>query len=480
MDMVSMNDYPNFGNGFGIGSAADVENLNKALTTGDYAQANGVAAQVNGAALQVESLENSLKALTYTEDKIKLWKRIPKSAAYSTVEEYNQLLSYGQEGGGFVLEGELPETQDSEYRRQASFVKFLGTTRQVTHPMTLVRSAHGDVIARETRNGILWMLQKVEHALLWGNSKLAPQGKEGPQFDGLATMIPDDNSIDLKGNDLQEKDINDGANLILENYGTPTDMFLPFEVMQNFSQEFFPKERVIMPTQAGYQAGVVVNQFQTYGGPVSFMPDLFLQKTKPLSPAGSGGVKAPTVPDKVTVKLGTKTNAEFAKSGAGTYSYAVTACNQYGESIPCEADSDIALTAADLEKGVEITINNATSMVVPPDYFNVYRTEKDGKQKFKIMSIPAQSTTPGGQTVETDINFTMPNTHTAFMGEMSADVIQFKQLAPIMKMDLAQLGPVYRWMILLYGTPVLYMPRKWMKFRNIKASSRVAPNGLYY
>ena len=41
------------------------------------------------------------------------------------------------------------------------------------------------------------------------------------------------------------------------------------------------------------------------------------------------------------------------------------------------------------------------------------------------------------------------------------------QLAPIMKMNLATLGPCIRWMILLYGTPVLYAPRKWMKWKNI-------------
>lgn len=72
----------------------------------------------------------------------------------------------------------------------------------------------------------------------------------------------------------------------------------------------------------------------------------------------------------------------------------------------------------------------------------------------------------------------MPNMYTAFMGQLSPEVITFKQLAPIMSMNLAQLGPVYRRMILLYGTPVLYAPRKWMRFRNIKASTRVAPSVL--
>lgn len=478
---VSMNDYVDFGQGFGTASAADVAELNKALNTGAYAQANGVAGQINGAALQVESLENSLKVLTYSDQHVKFWKKIAKTPAYSTVEEYNQLISYGSNSGGFVPEGVLPETDDSQYKRQASFVKFLGTTREVTHPMTLVRSAHGDVIARENQNGILWLMKQLEHGLFWGNSKLAAPGKEGVQFDGLNQMIDAENTLDLAGNDLQDTDINDAAQIIIENYGTPTDLYLPFETLGDFSKEFFPKERVIMPTQgAGYQAGLVVNKFQTHGGAVDFNPDLFLQKTKPLSATGTGGTKAPTAPQTVAVAADNLTDAEFGKSGAGTYGYSVTACNRFGESVPTACTTPIALGSEELAKGVKITITNASAMVNAPEYFKIYRTEKDGTQKYCIMEVPAQSVEASGTTVVTDKNETMPNTYTAFMGEFTPEVIAFKQLAPIMKMDLALLGPAYRWMILLYGVPQLYAPKKWVRIKNIKASSSTNRNALYY
>lgn len=481
--MISIADYENFGQGFGTSSTAAVAELNKALNTGAYAQAGGVANQVGGAALQVESLENSLKVLTYSDQHVKFWKKIAKTPAYSTVEEYNQLLSYGSNSGGFVPEGVLPEADDSQYRRQASFVKFLGTTREVTHPMTLVRSAHGDVIARENQNGILWLMKQLEHGLFWGDSKLAAPGKEGVQFDGLASLIDKENTYDLKGKELQDTDINYGAQMIIENYGTPTDLFLPFETLGDFSNQYFPKERVIMPTaNQGYQAGLVVNKFQTHGGPVEFQPDLFLQKTKPLTVTGVGGTKAPTAPQTVAVALDNKTDARFGKStnsGIGTYEYSVTACNRFGESAPVAASGSIALQQDDLVKGVKVTITNNTSMVVPPDYFRIYRTEKDGKQKYCIAQVPATNVTASGENVWTDMNETLPNTYTAFMGEMSPEVIAFKQLAPIMKMDLALLGPAYRWMILLYGVPQLYAPKKWMKFTNIKAGSTINRNALY-
>lgn len=469
--MVGLQDYENFGEGFGIGAGADVENLNKALNTGAYGQAAGVDGQVNGAALQVESLENSLKVLTYSDQHVKFWKKIAKTPAYSTVEEYNQLLSYGSNSGGFVPEGILPETDDSQYKRQASFVKFLGTTREVTHPMTLVRSAHGDVIARENQNGILWLMKQIENGLFWGDSSLAPVGKEGVQFDGLNKLIDAENTIDIAGQDITDRDINAGAQMLLENFATPTDLFLPFETLARFSEEYFPKERVIMPTQGvGYQAGLVVNKFQTHGGAVEFQPDLFLQKTKPLSSNGTGGVKAPTVPASAVVEVGTETNAEFGKSGAGTYKYAVTACNRFGESVPVMA-TDIALTSEDMSKGVKITITNNAAMTVAPDYYNVYRSEADGTKLYKIMSVPAASIVASGTTVAVDKNDIMPNTYTSYMGEFTPEVIAFKQLAPIMKMNLATLGPSIRWMILLYGVPQLYAPKKWMKFKNIKATT---------
>lgn len=471
-DSVSLQDYQNFGEGFGVTSGADVAQLNKALNTGDYSQAGDYSGRTGGSPLIVESLENSLKVLTYTDKHVKLWKKIPKTPAYSTVEEYNQLLSYGSDGGGFMMEGGLPDTQDSEYKRNAAFVKFIGTTREITHPMTLVRTAHGDVIARENQNGILWMMKKVENALFWGDSSLAADGKEGLQFDGLDRLIDKKNTIDIKGKDLADTDINLAAQLIIDNYGTPTDLFLPFETLSTFSQQYFPKERVIMPTQeGGYAAGLVVNHFQTHGGSVGFEPDLFLRKTEPLPERPTGGLKSPTAPASIAVVVdNTVTNGDFTKSGAGTYKYYATAVNASGESMPCAAVT-LALTSDDLEKGVKFTITNSAAMAVAPDYYNVYRTEVDGNAAYRIMSVPCTSAAAGAATIGVDVNFRMPNTYTAFMGEFSPDIFTFRQLAPIMKMDLAVLSASQRWMILLYGTPVLFAPRKWCRIMNIKSSN---------
>lgn len=461
-----MMDFTKGVNGFGISTQQEVELLNKALEAGH--EVNPLNLE-GGGAFRVESLENSLKVLTYGDQHIKFWKKIPKQKAYSTVEQYGQLIDYGRSQGAFVGEGVLPDTNDSTYARKAAFVKFLGTTREVTHPMTLVNSAFGNVIARQNQDGILWLLKQVEQALFWGDSKLAPGGQEGLEWDGLNKMIDPENTIDLKNNYLEEKHINWGAQLIIQNYGTPTDIYLPFEVMAQFSQEFFPKERVIMPTQNGYQAGVVVNKFMTHGGEVEFNPDIFLHKTRPLNPNASS-FKAPAVGtlrfDPTTGLVGT--NGDWGKQGAGTYKFKVTFNNSHGESIPSN-EVAVTLTSKDLNKGVKLTITNPVSTAFPVEYIRLYRTEKDGDKFYEVARFAVATANSGGVTEYVDKGEIIANTYTAFMGEMSPDIIAFKQLAPLMKMDLATLGPVIRWMILLYGVPVLYAPKKWMRFINIKA-----------
>jgi len=455
-----------FENGFGMGTGQEVADLNKALSAG-YATTPDT--QSNGGAFRVESLDSSLKVLTYTDQHVKFWKRIPKGKATNTVEEYNQLTSYGTDTGGFLGEGELPDTQDSSYQRKASFVKFMGVTREVTHPMTLVNSAHGDVMSRMNQDGILWMLRKLENGLFWGNSKLGAGGTESVEFDGLDTQIVTGNTIDLAGKPLQEKHINMGAQLIVSNYGIPTDLFMPFEVYGQFAQEFYARQRMQMPTPGSTTAGTVVDKFNTHGGAVNMEPNIFLKKTKAL-PTEASSPKAPTKPASVVAELSANDdNAEFGKSGIGTYKYFVTAANRHGESVPTEVTAPVVFASADLSKSVKLTITNASSSLSGVDYLVVYRTEADGSAAYQIARIPVASAAASAKTTFVDRDEVMPNTYTAFMGELTQQVLEFKQLAPMMKMDLATLAPSYRWMILLYGMPILYAPAKWCRFRNIKS-----------
>ena len=476
LPQVSLRDYDGL-NGFGTSTLGDVNELSKALSAG-YQVSN----QTGGSALRVESLEASLKVVTFTNKHIKLWKKIPKSPAYSTVEEYNVLSQYGSQGFGFTREGELPQDQDSTFTRQTALVKFIGTTRAVTHPATLVNPAHGDVIALENQNGILWLLERVEDSLFHGNSALAFDG-EAEQWDGLDTMIANANVVDLEGQPLQEADIEEASNLVIESFGYPTDIFLGTCAMSDLVKTFYPRERVSLPAPQEGKVGLSITSMATQAGTIEFNPDVFIRQGK-TPPAAATSANAPATPAIVLpVAPAAGTTGSWAKSqgaGGAFYAYAMTACNRFGESAPVLSAAAIAVSAAANAANQVMTVNITNAAVVganPPEYFILYRTTAqtgagaiaDITQYSEVARFAAPSQAAGAATVGafTDDNAIMPFTETAYLGELTPSVLTFRQLAPLMRMDLAVLAPAYRWMVLMYGTPILFAPRKWVRMTNI-------------
>lgn len=463
-------------NGFGNDNGSSVQELQKALEAGFQ-----ISNQTGGSALRVESLEGSLKVVTYNAHHIKFWKKIPKSPAYSTVEEYNQLVDYGSDAQAFVGEGELPPTQDTTYARRTSLVKFIGTTREVTHPMTVVHPAHGDVIALENQNGILWLLERIENSLFKGDSSLAFDG-EAEQWDGMDALIDPTSFIDLEGQPLQEADVEEGANLLVENFAYPTDMWLGTRVASDLVKTFYPKERINLPAPQNGMVGLSINSVMTQAGVMELNPNVFLRRN-PSPPAAATSGSAPNSPASVTSALNATGAGDFEKgapAGDNEYAWAVTAANRFGESAPVLIGSTQAITAAQKAAGnqVDLTITNPGAIgSFPPEYFRIYRTDALGtsssvptdlSQYSLVLQLPATSQTAAatGATAD-DVNFILPFTEVAYMGEMTPSVLTFRQLLPMLRMDLGVLGPAFRWMILLYGTPILFAPRKWLRFVNV-------------
>jgi hypothetical protein len=472
---ISLRQYEGL-NGFGMAPSEDVNELAKALEAGYQ-----LTAQTGGSALRVESLEASLKVVTYTNHHIKMWKKIPKSPAYSTVEEYNQLTSYGPSSFAFTQEGELPPSTDTSYARRTQLVKFMGTTREVTHPATLVHPAHGDIIALENQNGILWLLERVEMALFSADSSLAYDG-EAEQWDGLDALIDATSYVDLEGSALTESDVEEASNLIVEAYGYPTDMFLGTRELSDLVKTMYPRERVTLPAPVNGVIGQAVNSMATQAGHIEFNPDVFI-KRMPVPPSAATHANAPATPQAVTFGAVAGADADFNKgAAAGTngYAYVCTACNRFGESAPSPVSTNQNITQAEKDalKHIPLVLTNAAAIgAFPPEYFRVYRTNDLGSAGAVptvasgayslIMQVPAASQTGAGTTGANDVNFILPFTSIAYMGELTPQVITFRQLAPMMRLDLAVLAPAYRWQILLYGTPILFAPKKWIRMINI-------------
>jgi hypothetical protein len=461
--------------GFGTAPAADVQELSKALEAGYQ-----VSSQTGGGALRVESLEGSLKVVSYTSHHIKMWKKIHKSPAYSTVEEYNQLTAYGSNANAFLREGELAPTQDSTYARRTAFVKYIGVTREVSHPMTVVHPAHGDVIALENQNGILWLLQQVENSLFHGDSSLAFSG-ESEQWDGLDALIDPTSYLDLEGDPMQEADIEEATNLLVEQFAYPTDLWLGTRNASDLVKTFYPRERVSLPAPENGRVGMNVSSVMTQAGVMELNPSVFLREL-PSPPSAATSSNAPAQPASiagVAAATGTGNFTKGAPSGTVYYGYAVTSCNRFGESAPrFIAANNVEMTQANAEalESIALTITNAASVgTFPPEYFRIYRTNalptdtltSDVADYSLVMQVPADSQANSGVTAASDVNFLLPFTSIAYMGEMTEQVLTFRQLLPLMRMDLAVTSPSYRWMILMYGTPILFANRKWLRIINV-------------
>lgn len=451
------------GTNFGTGSASEVEELNKALTAG-YGRGGDQTDGALGAPLRVESLEATLKVTTFSERNIVFWKDIPKLPAFNTVEEFNQLNSYGNSGGYFVPEGVSPQESDSTYARKTVQVKYVGSLRKVTHQMTLVRPAHGDVIALETMNGTREILRTVEESLFNGNSACVAQewdGFEKQFYDGIGVENDDQNIIDMRGEALTEANLGEAARVIIDNYGFPTSMYMGYETMQDLNTLFLPKERISLNAANPGQAGFALQQFMTAGGAYNFRPSVFIKPGEIAPSAGIGAAASiPSVSGVTAAAAAGASSGAASLIAAGTYKYAVVLENRFGKTAKVET-ATVTPTAG---QQVTVTVsglsgNTATSM-------RVYRSTGlagTGPLKF-VKRVPVAA---GATATFVDKDFDVPGTSKAYLMQVDLDVMSFKQLAPFTKIPLATIDPSIRWMQLLYGTPALYAPRKMVVIKNI-------------
>lgn len=471
---VSWRDYEGL-EGFGASSAVEVQELRKALAAGADINPPGVTAG-QGFPLRIESLEKTLKVVTYRMDDVRLWKNVTKLPAYNTVEEYNRLREYGSGVAGFIAEGDAPSTDDSTYSREFTIIKFAGTTRSVTHVMSLVRPAHGPVIAQETVNGTAWLLKQIETKLFFGNATNIPV-----EWDGLDALIragaPTANIIDLRGAPLSEDILNDACLTVktAPNYGRPTDLYCADGAYSDLAKSFYPAERFPL-NPAGWQDGMVglsIKGFHSMVGPVMFNPDVFLEfGAAPSASAIGDATKRPSAPTESVAPAdgGADPLSQWTASWIGDYYWKVVAVNRYGKSAPLTMTGPVTSVLA--HKITMTVADGATAGTC----FEVYRSTKGGAAgTCKLMMTVART---GATTVITDNNIYLPGCSSAFLIQQNIEYFSFKQLCPFVKIPLATIDTSIRWMQLLYGAPTVYAPGKSVIFQNVgRAPASVGGGG---
>lgn len=470
---------------YGISSAAEVDALNKALTAGSDVNNPG-SAPGEGFPLRVEDLDNTLFTTTYQVKDAKFWRSLYKDEAYNTVVEYNRLDEYGAGDSYFIGEGELPEEDDSTYSRQFTKIKFMGTTRRVTHVMQRVQAAHGPAVARETINGAKAIIRQIERSCFRGNEDYIPV-----QFDGLealmvkaynSTLSDDgqylgyedaDNVIDLRGEPLTEDHVTDLATLLVKepNYGAPSGLWGPLGPLADLSKALYPRQRVQvpLPNSAGI-AGIKVSGVATPYGDIMFNPDIFIPESSAPGAAAGNASKRPGSPSVGTVTSPAYTGSNktfFGASDAGAYWYKVVAGSRFGRSAAVTTASAHTVAAGDQ---VQFDVTDAGPNTT---YYEVYRSAKGGAAD-TAKSIFRVKRTGASQTI-VDLNRFLPGCERTYMLSEHNEVYKWKQLAPFSKIDLATIDTSVRWMQVLYGALQLMKPKQVGMFINIGR----LPTGAY-
>ncbi len=485
------NDFLNAQHGAIYSTALDqsqAEELAKTMVVGHgYLGAPG--SLVGGGAMQMESIDGTLKSVTYDASHIVFWSSIPQDRAYSLVEQYVRTNSYGDGGSPFVPEAASPQMNDSEYNRHAQKVVFLATRRGVSIPSTLVRmNFGGDLEGREAQSGTLWMLERLERALYKSQADFSNGGK----FDGAISAIPSkiqnielagleqqirsgdsdfsaqsrafdgyggQTSVisDLAGAVIDETAIEQLANILVENFSHPGELHLSPKGTSDFVRQFYPKERVTQLGVLDGKAGYIVKTFSTTAGDIALKANVFLkpkenpksQNDRPGVPGAPASVAAAQVASDSRLKTGDK------------YVYEVSACNEQGEGAATAVSAQITVAADG--NIVNLTIASPTSGGGVTHYA-VYRTSPQGSGARSFIGYVARS---GANTTFTDRGDKNEGASTGFLLDMRSEILVWKQLAPLMKINLAQVSLAKEFILFLSGVLLVFAPRKLGVFANI-------------
>jgi hypothetical protein len=466
----------------GLISAADIEALNKAITAG-YGGAGKPTDLTYGGVLQAESLEATLKSITFDMKNLKFWPAVSVDKAYNLFEQYNRLISYGSDSAPYIGEGGAPQEEDSTYVRDGQKIVFFGTRRRVSHQMTLVRVTVGDIVAQQAKEGTMHLLKNIEREMYWGHSHYMNQttGLEtGSDADlpinsiamsGLLKQLQkgdtdaqmqagdflgygDSSSIvtDLAGQVMAQDDIERLAVIALENFGAPDQLHIEPAALSAFVKQFYPQFRSA-PGLANQTVGYDVSKVQTTAGAVDLKPNLFLRPRSGVRALAVNSL-APAASFTATA-TGTGSGSSFA---AGVYQVKVTAVNDAGESSPVSS----AACTLTLGQNMQVAIGGT----IPPGVktWKLYISAPGGAvgtEKF------AGNWANQGSGNYISSNVQLPGLGEAFLLDMSAECMRFKQLAPLSKINFAIVTTALEFAIVMYGALFVYTPRFNCLFRNI-------------
>ncbi len=452
-------------------STSDLASLQKALSVG---YEHGVTDQVGFGATRLQSIEKTLNWAVEDEKQSKFWLALRKSKAESTVEEYTKFNAIGD--ASFYVEGGIPEEYNEDISREFEMVKYVGAVGQVPLPAVYVKS--------QTNNEALVMKAKATAIIracnlksIFGNSNNVSIEWNGYVEQFLRKVKnPTQNTFDLRGKVLSPDNLADAASVIADNWGDTDNLkcWISNGAFKNYAKEliknktFFvngkqvneivavPKTLEIGDNGAGT---IETDKHFKFRGQTN-INDLWPRLNSNYSAFAATSLKAPA-----TLSVGTAvctvTTDATSKLDEGTYDYCFIPVNAYGVG----AGFEVASVVVAANKNVTFTLSdNGSASGYAASCFEVYRklSSQTNLTDYRYMATYASGA------AKVDNGADIPGTEIGIFIDWNPDqVIDFKQLLPMVRMDLATVSDSKRWLQKYYGTPLLYNANKMVLIKNI-------------
>ena len=442
-----------------------------------------------------QSIEQTLANASFAMKDIVCWNLIPKISVTNTYHEYAVINEHGQDLDPFISEGggaaDAFGTTNSQYERKFVKIKYLAERRQISDVGTLVGilGSNPNGLAEETERGTMSLLRKVEHQLFHGSEALNSNG-----FDGLLEQIARDtssaysaqnggrdfsaNQTDLGGLVASPGRLHEvlGELSSINRFGKPDFIMCDPKVYSKLIKESTDDGRhdsllLVNMLDQGVQtfgAGPKIHVMGPFGPvPVIMAPFLNKQSLCP-SAASSTATTANWVAGDFTIASVAIAGAEVSHFDAtptdnghdGNFAYKLVCVTSKGYTEP------VSLGAVAANDGNVPRITCVSAARIPADalYWRVYRSAPGSLTDYKLVEeIPIAFLNQATETWK-DFGNTRRDCSSLIIGQ--TDSLEFVRLLDFLRRGVADLGASRNFLMMLFGSPVVKLPKKNYVLRN--------------
>lgn len=438
----------------------DLVRLNEALrkSQGFVGHQTGATPDTNGSlsALVPQSIEGMLSVATHTMDEIKLWKNIPKVSVNNTLHEYVRVDEHGLDLDPFIAEGGGGAgdiaTGQGNYSRESVKIKYMAERRQISDVASMVGMIgdNRNALAEETERGTLSLMRKVEQQLWHGNEALNTNG-----FDGIIKQIKDGgNSLDLKGavpSPLLLQEVL-GEVFASPNFGRPDTIYVEPRIHSELIRQSVENGRHDMFVRNPAQ-GITFGQQDIFiSAPygkvkVESAPFLHTASAFPSANIGSFGGTF-TNPTVSAVSDGATTQQTRVENGA--YYVEVVAIDAKGAQ---RSTLSSTVTTANNNEKIKVDFDAGDANIL---YYRVYISKKDGA----LSTLKKIKEVAGGTDFVYITGDDAYNSSPIVFAQHTPDALQFVRLMDLIRRPLAETSTVKPFLLMLFGSPLVKLPRK--------------------